>query len=74
MLKLFPLFFIPLPLGLPLANVTLWIVPPIRRIELQAAEGVPGASFREANIGLIKLAIALVPAGGALIAIGIAGS
>jgi hypothetical protein len=61
MLKLLPIFFIALPLGLLLANATLWAIPSIRRIDSQAAEGVPGASFKEASIGLIYLATILVP-------------
>jgi hypothetical protein len=74
MVKLFPLFFLALPLGLLLANATLWAIPSIRRIESQAAEGVPGASFKEASMGVIYLAAILVPASVAMMAIGILGS
>ena len=73
-LKLFPEIFISAPLAMILANATAWVFPSIRRMEAKAAEGVPGASFKEATTGLVKLSLVIVPVSIALIAIGILAS
>lgn len=56
-----PLFFAALPLGMIVANLVAWLIPPARRTFAREAEGVVGASFAEATSDLWKLASILVP-------------
>lgn len=56
-----PLFFAALPIGMILANLAAWLIPPARRAFTREAEGVEGASFRQATCELGKLALILVP-------------
>jgi len=60
-LALFPAVIAALPLAMLLSNAIFWAIPYTRRIENRCAEGVPGASFSEANIGLLKLALIIEP-------------
>lgn len=47
-----------LPLGMLLANVISWLIPPIRNAEYKImAEGVPGYNWRDLNLGLIKASL-----------------
>ena len=51
-----------LPLGLILANVISWSIPPIRHAENKImAEGVAGYNWTDANMGLVRLAAIVVP-------------
>ena len=50
------------PLGLILANVVSWLIPPIRQAENKImAEGVAGYNWTDANMGLVRLAAIVVP-------------
>lgn len=42
-------------------NFVSWIVPAMRRANEAAMSGLPAASFRKANLGLVRLAAFLVP-------------
>lgn len=55
--------FAAVPLGFMASNVLQWLIPPARRAGEKKAKGVKGASFREAQRGLFKLAQLLVPLG-----------
>lgn len=46
-----------MPLGFIITNIIVWLVPSWRAIDSEAAKGVPGASFTEANRGLLFFAI-----------------
>jgi len=51
-----------LPLGMILANLISWSIPSIRNAENKImGEGVPGYTWRDANIGLLKAAAMVVP-------------
>jgi hypothetical protein len=52
-----PLFFASIPVGLLLANLAIWLIPPARRFSVREANGRPGGGFRSANRGLLKLAM-----------------
>ena len=60
-LALAPVVIAALPLAMLLSNAIFWAIPYTRRIENRYAEGVPGASFSEANIGLLKFALIVEP-------------
>jgi hypothetical protein len=51
-----------IPLGMMLANAVLWIVPPLRRVNVIAAGDTPGANFKDATQDLFSVALLLVPA------------
>jgi hypothetical protein len=51
------------PLGLMTSNVLMWLVPPARRASERKAEGVKWASFREAQLGLLRIALVFVSFG-----------
>jgi hypothetical protein len=46
-LVIFPSFLIGVSLSLPVSNILLWLIPPVRKMLDENAQGVPGASFRE---------------------------
>jgi len=51
-----------LPLGMILANLISWSIPPIRKAENKImGEGVPGYNWKDINMGLIKLAVVMIP-------------
>jgi hypothetical protein len=51
-----------LPLGMLLANLISWLIPPIRNRENKImAEGVPGYTWHELNYGLIKFSLVTSP-------------
>jgi hypothetical protein len=53
---------IALPLGMLLANLLSWLIPPIRNRENgMMAEGVPGYTWHELNFGLIKFSAFVLP-------------
>lgn len=56
-----PLFFAALPIGMILANLVAWTIPPARSIFVREAEGIVGASFPEAMSDLLKVALIVVP-------------
>jgi hypothetical protein len=56
-----PLFVAAIPLGMLLANIVAWFIPPARSAFAREAEGVEGASFRQATGELGKLALIIVP-------------
>ena len=59
-----------IPMGLLLANSISWLIPAIRKEEnVVMAEGVPGYTWHDANYGLIKIAIVVLPVCLLLIAI-----
>jgi hypothetical protein len=60
-LALAPVVIAALPLAMLLSNGIFWAIPYTRRIENHHTQGVPGASFSEANIGLVKFALILEP-------------
>ena len=51
-------FFLAIPLGLVIANVLVWLIPPARRA-LNKAEARVGNSFAKANAGLVKFFLAM---------------
>lgn len=51
-----------LPLGMLLANLISWLIPPIRNAENKVmAEGVPGYTWHDGNFGLIKFSLVSSP-------------
>jgi hypothetical protein len=56
-----PPFFAAVPLGLMTSNALMWLVPWARRASEEKAKGVKWASFREAQSGLVRVALVLVP-------------
>ena len=60
-LALAPVVIAALPLAMLLSNAIFWAIPYTRRIENHYAHGVPGLSFSEANIGLLKFALIVEP-------------
>ncbi len=56
-----PLFFAAIPIGMLLANLVAWLIPPARRAFAREAGGVEGASFRQAMGELGKVALLIVP-------------
>ena len=60
-LALAPVVIAALPLAMLLSNAIFWAIPYTRRIENRYAQGVPGLSFSEANIGLLKFALIVEP-------------
>lgn len=56
--------------GLMIGNAILWLFPPIRNIFERNATGVPGASFRAALCGLVRLSRYTVPAGTLILLLG----
>jgi len=51
-----------LPLGMLMANLMSWLIPPIRNIENEImAKGVPGYTWHDANYGLIKFSLVTCP-------------
>jgi len=51
-----------LPLGMLMANVISWLIPPIRKAEHGIMEeGVPGYKWHDLNYGLIKAALVIWP-------------
>jgi|SRR5208337_1098278 len=60
-LALAPVVIAALPLAMLLSNGIFWAIPYTRRIENHYAQGVPGASFSEANIGLVKFTLIVEP-------------
>jgi hypothetical protein len=61
------IFLVPMfssvPLGFITSNVLMWLLPPARRASERKAKGVKWASFREAQLGLFKIALVLVSIG-----------
>src|SRR5690348_17337940 len=55
--------FSAIPLGFLTSNVLMWLIPPARRASEKNAEGVKWASFHEAQVVLLKIALVLVPLG-----------
>ena len=56
-----PLVF-SLPLGMLLANLISWLIPPIRKIEYKIMdEDVPGYTWHDLNFGLIKAILIMSP-------------
>ena len=55
--------FSSVPLGLITSNALMWLVPPARRASEKKAKGVKWASFRQAQLALLKMALVLVPIG-----------
>ncbi|HSE78924.1 MAG TPA: hypothetical protein VLG66_13075 [Alphaproteobacteria bacterium] len=60
-LMVVPLLFPAISIGLILANLASWCVPPARRAYDREAAGVSGASFRASLAGLGKLTAVLLP-------------
>ena len=60
-LAIFPAVIAALPLAALLSNGIFWAIPYTRRIENDHARGVRGASFSEANIGLLKFGLIVEP-------------
>ncbi len=56
-----PIFFSSLVLGMMMANVLLWFVPPIRKIFENEARGIKGVLFSETMKSLGKVALYVVP-------------
>lgn len=56
-----PLGFVALPLGMIVANLLAWLIPPARRAFEREADGVAGASFNQSVIELGKLALLMLP-------------
>ena len=56
-----PLFIAALPLGMIIANLAAWCIPPARKIFETEAQGVKWASFRDSMSGLAKIALIVVP-------------
>lgn len=51
-----------LPLGMLLANLMSWLLPPIRNKEVEImAKGVPGYTWHDLNYGLIKFSLVTCP-------------
>jgi hypothetical protein len=71
MLILFGAIAFTIPTSLIWTNAILWTIPPLRRVNEKAGEGVPGMSFRGATMGLVKISYVLVPLAVILTAIGI---
>ena len=62
MIQLLAPVIMALPLGMLLANLASWLIPPIRNIENRImAQGVPGYTWRDANYGLIKVSLMALP-------------
>ncbi|MGO8688056.1 MAG: hypothetical protein ACLQLG_00330 [Thermoguttaceae bacterium] len=55
-----PLGFAALPLSMILANVAGWCIPPARRAFEREAQGVKGATFRDAMSGIWKISLIMV--------------
>lgn len=51
-----PLLVASFPLGLLLANLTVWLLPPVRRFFVREAAGRPRGDFATANRDVLKLA------------------
>ncbi|MCC7037007.1 MAG: hypothetical protein IT560_06815 [Alphaproteobacteria bacterium] len=61
-LILFSCFLIGITLSLPLSNIFLWLIPPVRRILDENAQGLPGASFKESmKAGMKALIFVALP-------------
>lgn len=60
-LLVIPLFIAAIPIGMMLANLVVWMIPPARRAFTEEAQGVEGASFGEAMPELFTLARFIVP-------------
>lgn len=60
-LLIIPLFFASIPLGLILANLIAWCIPPARQAFEKEAKGHKFTSFKEAMTGLFQLALVIVP-------------
>jgi hypothetical protein len=62
LIQVFAPLAVALPLGLILANLISWLIPPIRKAEDKImARGVPGYAFKDLNLGLLKFAAVSVP-------------
>lgn len=61
-----------IPVGMILANLVAWCIPPARRAFRREAEGIPWASFGESMAGLAWISTLLVPIGLALGLVGAA--
>lgn len=48
-------------LGMILSNLFFWLIPSVRKIEYEVAKGVPGASFKDATLGLLRISSILIP-------------
>ena len=60
-LKFITSFIVAIPLGLITSNLLTWCIPVLRRKENKTFTGVPGASFRESNTGLLKVVLVILP-------------
>jgi hypothetical protein len=54
-------FLLGIPLGLMLANVVTWLIPPLRRAHERGFADAPGASFSDAMRQLRQFALAVAP-------------
>lgn len=54
-----------------LANVACWLLPPIRKANLAAMDGLATASFEQANMGLLKFGSVVIPVCVAVAVLGI---
>lgn len=62
LIQLFAPLTTALPLAMVMANLLSWLIIPIRRAENRImAEGVPGYTWRNLNLGLLKAAALMVP-------------
>lgn len=48
-------------LGIILSNLFFWLIPSVRKIEYEVDKGVPGASFKDATLGLLRISSILIP-------------
>lgn len=72
LIKIFAPMVIALPLGMVSANAVSWLIPRIRNEENRImAEGVPGYSWKELNLGLIKFALVVAPVALSLVLISV---
>ena len=62
LIQLFSPLMAALPLGMILANLLSWSIKPLREAENEImGKGVPGYTWRELNVGLLKTAAIMVP-------------